>query len=276
MAYITNYKKKLVLDAIRITEMKKFKDRSLIFGFEKCEIFSSYEMQEMLTAKNIFLDWKELLRMNNYPVERFISTFKSREERNYLYSSKYHVYHKDSQCEKLNKIFKNLGLDRKIVGEKEIEYKEWLKKKLNENWKENIKLLESRVFKNEHIKNWGEEIDFPEYVEKKNSGIYSLEKNQLEDRIKEKKKELIDYFKNIEKSERENLRGLLKYSYLVEKNKKESITNENIKKYYKELEIISKIKKDMIELIKLYYINTSEVNQELIEKLNFKKCSCCM
>lgn len=286
MVYITEYKKKLLVNSLKINDIEEFLDENLDFNLEKGVLFSDYEEKIILTSKNFFSNWKKFLEINNYTMEKFVydfSVFERNKNLYYLYSVNSHAYHTDSDCEVLNRNFKDYKLDEKIPEEKLSEYKEWFKTKILEHTKSDIRslnIVEDAVIGKEHMKKWGEEIDFPIFQDKENSGHEEIfdSKEKIISYIKNRKKDIKDIIQSIGETpaEQDFFISLLKDSY---KTKEKYRNNKSINFYREELQKIHKIKIEMIDQMKSYYIHINDeeffLNPEILETLNFKKCKKC-
>ncbi|MGL5983253.1 MAG: hypothetical protein ACRCZR_07990, partial [Cetobacterium sp.] len=245
-----------------------------------CCLFSDYEKNKILVSKNIIKNHEEFLLDNKENLKKYKEKIneKNKNDKRRVFQSGAPAYHKNSSCEKLSNDYTNYIISKTVPEEKIEEYKEWFKRYLplfvsREN--KNIETSNKKMFSDKHKEKWGEEIEFPDYEEKKNSGV---EKISLE-RINEIKKEIREICKNVESNDRGIFKKKLKDSFIAELNSVEQITNSYIKKYAKELSEIHKKKQELINVLVNALLEESSGNNffssEILNIAGFKACSCC-
>lgn len=279
-AYITNYKKILIINSINIlnisNKLKKELTSELDFGFKKGVLFSTFEESKMIIAKQVSLNFKEF--QNKIGINRSeifsMDMIKTPKNDYNLYSpSSYHIFHTDRNCEKLNKKYLNYELDSKIPSDILPRYKEWVK--------EHINLLESKKdeFRKKHTEYW-KNIEIPKSQSYDNSGTWTLKKRQEEIsseiyNLKLKIKEIIE---SIPVEKQDIFKVTLKHSFLSQKKNFEEIKMEIIKEYIEDFKSIDQLKKQILHKIIGYYLLDNEkfdVDSEFLLDLNFRKCSYC-
>lgn len=111
-AYITNYKKKLIIESIDInkilSKIKKLKklNLELEFEFKKGVLFSEYEESKMIVAKQLSLDFNKFQKEIGLKTPDILSIdrFEILSNKYNLYpGSSHHIFHTNPNCENLRK-----------------------------------------------------------------------------------------------------------------------------------------------------------------------------
>ncbi|MGL5983284.1 MAG: hypothetical protein ACRCZR_08145 [Cetobacterium sp.] len=268
--YITNSNFNLFLKQFDVLKVEyNFIIKEIENDFDKGVLFSKLEKKSILFKKNMILNYKEFSEKNE---KLLINNIQNVRERNiYILNNSSPAYHSNPDCPKLNSDYNNFEISSKLHEDYLKEYKIWLENN-SERFHKN-----RETFDLIHIKRWTEEIEFPVYITRDNSG--TKEVNLID--IENFKKEISDIFKiEVEKEDKEEFRKIVQYSYLANKPDDE-IQKKIIIKYKSTLLKIHKLKNKIISCLIKSYTNEASLkirddfNVSFLEKLGFRPCKSC-